>query len=242
MRTKSLLIAFAVIFPLALSAQAETLPRIISVTGTSLTKVAPDTIVWSISVQDTSQVLVDAKRANDDKLIAIMALLEDLDVSQEDINSGSLNIRKVFNRDEQGNRTLFQHFSVSRHVTAKQHDMERFDEFLEKLVSAAEVEVGFSLEGSDVTEARYGNRLEAVKLAKRKAEDMLEVLGSQLGRVISVNEHPPSSGLSQNGIWTNNFQTTYGSQPQVSDDSVTGTFSPGAIDIRTTVYVTFEIR
>lgn len=225
------------ILGLAPSAMAEKNPATISVAGTHVTKVVPDTVVWNITRTDEDPDLGKAKAGSDRNMMALMNMLGEMGVDGKDINSGSLEIRKVYHRDERGNRGPFRYFRVNRRMTVRQHDLTRFDEFLERLVGTAEIEVYPQLESSEIHAIRRENRLKAVVIAKQKATDMLNELGGKLGKPLSISENFQSGGTRQ--FVSNNMVTQMPSNPE--DDVVSGTFAPGTIDIRTTVYVTFEI-
>ncbi len=220
-------------------ARAQELPRTISVTGTALTRVVPDIITWHISTNDYERELLVAKESNDQKLKAIFALVDELEIAPEDMQTGSLRVRKVYNRDERGNQLDFKHFAISRSVTLRQRDLKRFDEFFSALLTSAEMDVNFSHESTKVHEHRWETRLKAVRLAKEKAEAMAELVGAEIGKAIAINEHSPSES-SRRDIRDINNPAPYRSRDAV-EDLVGGTFAPGSISVKITVYVTFEL-
>ncbi len=217
----------------------ETPTPTISVTGTSVTRVAPDVIAWHINVLDESKDMALAKKSNDGKMKVLMAVVAELGVKPEHVMTSQLSIRKEYEQDQRGRRLGFKHWVVSRRVTLRQHDLDRFDEYFGKLASAGDMEMSYSLESTDIHALRWDNRQKAVRLAKEKAEAMLEVLGAKLGKPMKVDEHGPQSpyGIGSNAV-SNNASFTMGNAP---DDAINGTFAPGAIEVRNTVYVTFEI-
>ncbi len=213
--------------------------RTISVSGTAATRTVPDTIVWRISLNETDKVLVDAKNRSDEKMKSVLDLVNELDVPTEDVQTGRLSIRREYERDERGRNTLdFKHFAVNRSVTFKQSDLERFDEFLTRLVGAADIEASFNFESSQFHEIRADTRLKALRAAKEKAESMCAVLDDKLGRVVTIDEHPRTGG--NMGRMDINYPAPFRPPPAEVDVSG-GTFAPGAIEIKVTVYATFEI-
>ena len=227
---------------LAMQAYAADEPvRTISVSGTAVTRTVPDTIAWRISLNETDKVLVDAKNRSDEKMKRVLGLVNELDVPTEHIQTGRLRISREYNRDERGNNLDFKHFAVNRSVTFKQSDLERFDEFLTKLVGAADIEASFNFESSEFMELRADTRLKALQVAKDKAESMCAVLDDKLGRVLAIDEYPRtgSDPWGMRGIMTQNV--SYYRTPSAEVDVSGGTFAPGAIEIKVTVYATFEI-
>jgi uncharacterized protein YggE len=227
-----------------LLAQAPASPsRTVSVSGTAVTRVAPDTIVWHISVREENPDLVQAKSDSDAQVRGILSLREEFGIKPEDVETGHLNIEREYERDKDGRRGPFKHFVIRRSITMRQHDFSRFDEFLSKLVAKARIEVSYSLESSRIHEVRFDNRLEALRIARRKAEAMAEEMGEELGRVLSISEYQPRSTGSS--WWPSNSAQnivfdTGSASPSV--DQTTGTFVPGAVEERATIYVIFEIK
>ncbi len=222
-----------------LAAEPEKPTRAVSVAGTAVTRTVPDIIVWHVTTSDYDKDLLRAKESSDKKLKAVLALKDELAVKPEDLQTGHLSIRREYHRDAHGHRTEFKHFAVTRNVTLKQRDLKRFDEFLTKLVSAAEMEVRFNFESSRIHELRADTRLKALRVARDKAEAMTRELGTKLGKVLTIDELRPSD-RSREWAGSNIAFTAAGDRPAV--DVASGTFAPGAIEVQITVYAAFEIE
>lgn len=213
--------------------------RTISVTGTVQTQVAPDMVVWQISLSDTDPVLSKAKAASDANVKAIIALREKLGIADGDLQTGAMSIRKEYNEDERGRRLDFKHFRVYRSITIRQRDLKRFDEFIDAFVASADLEVSFSYQYSKIHETRAETRLEALKIARDKAADLAEAVGAKLGKVLTIDEHGSDGGSRWNNLHMQNAYTPV-NNPGV--DQASGTFVPGAIDVKMTMYATFELE
>lgn len=232
--TSLLHIASASLLVLATThARAEDESRKITVTGTAVVRSVPDVIVWKISTTDQDPELNTAKKSSDAKLRAILGLREELAIAPEDVQTGHLRIRKVYERDRQNNQQEFKYFEVTREVTIKQRDLKRFDEYLTKLTSAAEMDLEFSFESTRYHELRRMTQVEAVRVAREKAKTMVEELGAKLGEVLTIEEPEPTYQS-----WASNRAFTNPSSPE---DSSSGTFAPGAIEIQVSVRVAFAI-
>ncbi len=218
-------------------AQGEEPVRSISVFGTVETMTAPDRIVWSIGLTDTNVSLQVAKQANDENIKAVVALREQLGIDEGDLETGQLNVHREYERDQYGQRGNFKHFVVTRNATIVQRDLKRFDEFLDALLSSAEMEVNFNFESSRIHEIRAETRLKALATAKDKAEAMAKVVGAKLGRPITINESPQENPW-QSHVLSNTIQV----QSTPSADLATESFVPGAISVQVTVYATFELE
>ncbi|MBI4558261.1 MAG: SIMPL domain-containing protein [Candidatus Hydrogenedentes bacterium] len=215
----------------------------ISVSGTAVTQTVPDVIQWSITITDENKDLQEAKRNSDAKMAAILTLARELGVRPEDLQTGYLNANREYNQDERGRRLDFKGFSVRRGVTLKQRDLKRFDEYLTKLVSSAEMEVSFSFDSSRMTDLRWETRLKALKAAKEKAEAMAKVVDATAGKVIRIEEPLPPEGRYGGGAY-GSFANTSFADPQAARpaDVAQGTFAPGAIEVKVTVNAIFELE
>ena len=219
-----------------LSAGEERPVRSISVSGTAEVKIAPDQITWRISLTDTDKNLLEAKKSNDEKVKSVVALRDKLGIGQGDLETGQVNVNREYTRNQHGQRGDFKHFAVTRSVTIRQRDLKRIDEFLDTLVSSAEMEVGFSFESSRMYEVRAETRLKALRAAKDKAAAMAKVVGAKLGPVLTINEH------SQRSSWRDETSNLGFVESTPAVDLATEKFVPGAISVQVTVYATFELE
>jgi len=212
-------------------------PRHVSVTGTSVARVQPDTVVWEVTIRRTNRDLARAQAECEESVKKVLALRSELKLKPEDAQTGYLSIQKVFDRDQAGNQTSFRHFEVVRSMTLRQRDTTRFDAILARLVEAADVEVSYHLESSDYHKLRAETRLEAVKAARDKASAMTNLLGAKLGRALRIAE--------PQGTWESPFSASNSMFPaprQAEPDTAPGSFAPGAIEIKVSVDVDFEIE
>ena len=213
-------------------------PRHVAVTGTSVARVQPDTVVWHINIRRMNKELAKAQIECDEGVKKVLALRTELTLKPEETQTGNLSIQKIYDRDQAGNQTSFRHFQVERSITLRQGDTTRFDVILARLVEAEDVEVSYSLESTEYHEVRAKTRLEAVKAARQKAAAMTELLGGKLGRVLRIAEPQEIWGSSSLGTSNSVFRAPRQAEP----DQAQGTFAPGAIDVRVSVEVAFEIE
>jgi uncharacterized protein YggE len=225
-----------VVFSVVSVDAAEMPVRSISVTGTVQTKTAPDLIVWRISLMDTDKDLRIAKQANDEIVKAVLALRDKLEIVEGDIETGQVSIDREYERDQHGQRGAFKHFSVRRSITIRQRELNRFDEYLDSLVASAEMEVGFSFESSKIHAIRSETRLKALAAAQEKARAMAQVVGAELGKVLTIKEHADNWGQSSPRSNSISIQ----SMPAI--DAASDTFVPGAISVSVTVHADFELK
>ena len=212
-------------------------PRHVAVTGTSISRVAPDTVVWQINIRRINRELTKAQAECDDGVKKVLALQAELKLKPEDVQTGYMSVQKIYDHDVNGNQTSFRHFLVDRHVTLRQRDLSRFDAILAKLIATEDIEVGYGLESSELTTIRGKTRLDAVKAARTKAIEMTELLGAKVGRVLRIAEPQEFHGMPMMA----NRAFAVGMQKAETDDNGS-TFAPGTIEVKVSVEVAFEIE
>jgi uncharacterized protein YggE len=213
-------------------------PRHVAVTGTSVARVQPDTVVWHVNIRRMNKELAKAQSECDEGVKKVLALRTELKLKPEEAQTGYLSVQKIYDRDQAGNQTSFRHFQVERSITLRQRDASRFDAVLAGLIAASDVEVSYSLESSEYHDLRAKTRLEAVKAARKKATEMTELLGGKLGRVLRIAEPQESWGSS---LYSNS-NSAFSAQRAAEPDQAPGTFAPGAIEVKVSIEVAFEIE
>ncbi len=236
LRTNVIAAVSALVFGIGAAVAAEEPIRQISVSGTVEAKTAPDRIVWHIALRDTDKNLQAAKRRNDERAKAVLALREKLQLEAGDLETGQVSVYREYEQTQRGERGNFKHFVVSRNVTIRERDLKRFDQFLDTLLSSSDMEVDFQMECSRVQEVRSQTRLKALQVAKEKAAAMAGELGAKLGPVLKIEEHSPREP------WQSPMSNASFTQSTLAPDQGSETFVPGALSVRVTVYVTFELR
>lgn len=242
-------VIIAVVFCLfPISSNAEEIQRTVTTTGTITTRVSPDVIVWHIGIKDTDKsVLVNAKKRNDEKVRRVLKLIRSLEVSPEDLQTGTLDVRREYEYDSRGRNPEFKEFVIERGITFKQRNLIRFDEFFDKLIGAGDIEASFSFESTRFHELRKETRLKAVRTAKEKAKAMCREAGAKLGKPITISEVPQNapSYASRNthGYYSSlsNNISSASINTEAEIDTTIGSFAPGAIEIKVSVHAVFEI-
>jgi uncharacterized protein YggE len=197
-------------------------------------RVTPDLIVWRINLRDEDVELQAAKARNDARLAAALEVIQGLEIPANQLQTSLVSVSREHDNTPQG-RGEFRHFSVRRGITVRQTDLEQFDRFFDALLAEADAEVSFNLEHSRMIELRHEAREDAVEQAKLKAERMVQRAGSQVGRLLSLEEHVPG-GRGQSPI--SNIAMHSGALPP---DNLMGTLAPGTIEVTASVRAVFEI-
>lgn len=210
--------------------------RTISVSGTSVTRVIPDTIVWSVTVNASDRELTKAKQKSDALIKGILSTAARLGAPKHCLQTGYLNVSKEYERAQNGRDRTFKHFNITRTVTIKATDTSRFDDYLTALVKNTDMNVNYRLETSELETIRWKTRLKAVAIAQKKATAMAEVLDAKVGEPLKIDE------AAQNRFGPlNTHQYNMAEQP-ASDGVSDGTFAAGSIPITVSVKVVFALK
>jgi len=213
--------------------------RSITVTGTAVTRVVPDTVVWDVTITATNADLMRAHKTSEKQVGELLGRVRQLGVKSADVQTGYLTVNKEYERSQYGGTGAFKHFVLSRAVTIKQRDTAHFDAFLTALVKSRDMTVRYRLESSEVYTLRSKTRLKAVAIAKEKAAAMARTLGAHIGVPLTIREH----GIGDFQSAPNNRVQWNQPQDESADvDGSGGTFAPGSIEVRASVAVAFELQ
>lgn len=223
----------------------------ITVTGTSVTRVAPDIASWDIKIWDQGQ-LADAKASDEQKTQAVLNVIRELGVDQQDVQTDYLRVEQQYDQKLLPRRVSIG-WTVSRSIKFKQRDLARFDEFVDRLLKMADVDVRYTLETSRYHDLRKETRLAAMRVAKEKAEAMCTAVGAKLGDVVGIQEQPQFSNQSYDPWWggwgfsspstymSNSMVTAPSPAPAMDEVSDQTTMAPGLIDIAESVRISFAV-
>lgn len=209
-------------------------PRLstINVQGTATIKVVPDIMKWSVSIRIDSDDVIDAKKDNDRSVLKVLDLLKDMGVDTKDIQTGGIKITK--NYDYYGSKV--KKFNVSNDIWFTANEISKYDDFTSELIVINNLYINnIQLEYSGARETRVKARNDALLAAKKKAEEMADVLGMAVGKPILIQEDQYYSY--GNNILSNSL--TY--DPGYSTYGTGTTFSEGTISVEAKVNVNFEL-
>jgi len=211
--------------------------RTVAVSGTAKTKIAPDMVIWNVSVNATHKKLAKAKKQSDTQVQAVLKAARQFKIKDKDMQTGHLNIRKVYEHRKYGDRGSFKHYAIVRSVTLIQRNVKQFDQLFTQLIQNNDIEVNYSLALSNLEEVRANTRLKAVKAAQNKADAMAKELGEKLGWVLKVQEHAEPQHVYARNANNVVFQSM--------DDNSSGggsTFAAGVIEVQISINATFAMR
>lgn len=160
----------------------------ISVSATGKSYQAPDVATVSAGVVTQAATAQDAMRANARKMNSIFDALKAAGIQQRHIQTSQLALNPQY--DYKDRRTpRISGYEARNTVTAKSEDLDQVGPMLDALVSAGANNInGISFGIKDSEGAKSEARREAVKDARRKADEMATAAGVRLGRILHMSE------------------------------------------------------
>ncbi|HZS29057.1 MAG TPA: SIMPL domain-containing protein [Candidatus Angelobacter sp.] len=169
-----------------LSAEENTLPKVVRVVGTSEVKVVPDRAVIDIGVEKQDSRATTAKHAEDTAIRKILASLRANAIDEKDMQTTYLSLQP---RTIYVKKVRTSYFVAEQTLTVTVRDLSKLDGILESLVQAGGNRIDqISYEVSDLRKYRDQARDLAVKAAQEKAEALARAVGQNIGKAQTIEE------------------------------------------------------
>jgi uncharacterized protein YggE len=237
-----MLVGLALVFSPLVSAQtpepgAETITRTISVSGTGVVKVDPDTASISLGVIANDESLEVAQETVSTGLASITQSLTDAGIAAEDIQTNSYSVYPVPEYDRDGNYVGVERYEVSAGLTVIVRDIDSVGTVLDDAVEAGANNVwGISFYVEDPSAAASQARQAAVEDARGKADELATAGGMVVVNIVSISESfAPEPTARQ-------FDFPAADMAMEAGGSAAVPVSPGQTDVRVEVQVVFEIE
>ncbi|PKG68265.1 MULTISPECIES: SIMPL domain-containing protein [Pseudoalteromonas] len=174
----------------ALAAATPDAPHIY-VKGEATLTTMPDYVQLSVGITEVDKDLIAAKNKTDLTIAKAIKLVKEIGVKEGDINAGQISI----NRDSQYNRTTgnqeFKGFKVSRTLTVKLSDINKYPELLQSLVNNGINEINQTqFLASNYNELHKKAQKLAIKDAQDAAKEFSEDYGVDLKGLYSASLSP----------------------------------------------------
>lgn len=233
MRNAILLSALILLATGAAAAQAD-VPTI-SVQGTATTDVTPDEMVWQLRVRNQGPSL-ESVAADHQRLVnEVLELLEKAGVDEKKLQTTRMSFGE--NRVFRNGTQLREGFTASTNVNFRSTDLDDYAKLWIKLAGVDGVEVlNVSYDVADRIAVQGETRKEALRAARRKAQELAAVLDATLGEPLQIAE----AGMSMPHTPMPMYRNT-----AMMDESAGGgggpAHAPGQITIRMTMSVVFRL-
>ena len=166
---------------------SDTEPPTITARGIGRVTGVPDTVVITLGVESESAQASEALAGNNERTRAVIDLLKQAGVAEEDIQTSQFSINPRF--DNEG-RAIVGYF-VTNLLTARVSDDVDAGALIDKAAQAAGNDIrvqSIQFEIDDKGSLYEDARQEAVEEAKNQAEQLAEAAGVELGSIRSITE------------------------------------------------------
>lgn len=206
---------------------------LIQVQGSGVVFANPDEILVSISLYNKDMNLVKTRSDHKTQSKKVVSFLRKMGISAEHIQTQ----RSYIGPKRHHKTKELEFYYASQSINVCVRDMDKYDDLIDGLVDMNVSKVGSpNFRSDDIVSKRSEALRLAMKDAKAKAQMMVAELGQTIGKAKIISEV-------QNKRTTYNAET-YGSQVVSSSASTVGAaqaFSPGQMEIKSVVTVSFEL-
>jgi hypothetical protein len=252
----SVYLIFTLYLSVALAyAQQQQTPQLalITVSGQAEVKVAPDEVVFNLSVVKLDKDLQAAKEQNDQSVRRIMELARKYNIAAQDVQTDYLSVEPKYReerRPQTGNlvsepvevKRIFEGYQVSKSVVIRLRDISRFESFLSDIIRAGIDRVGeVEFRTSEMRKYRDQARALAMRAARDKAVALTKEIGQTVGRAYNIREegYVYGSSTSNTSVYSSTVMTEGGSTAAFDEESTT--IAPGMITVTARVTVSFHL-
>ena len=185
-RLVPLLLALAVALP---SGAAEVQPPHISVYGTAVKEVPPDEMHWTLNVTTRGPDVAAVAEMHDRKVAGVIRFLKENSVDEDKIQTSRISLSENWvyrdrSREKDG-------YIGTTTVLFESDDLDKYRDFWMGLAELPDVSVnGVIFETSERIRHQNQTRIEALRLAREKAQAMALALDTSIGNPISIEEIP----------------------------------------------------
>jgi hypothetical protein len=241
MKKTLLLLVAAVVVALAAPprslAEDKPEPRLVTVAGEAEVNVAPDEVVFDLTVSTFNKDLRLAKSQTDERLKSLIALAKRHGVADADTQTDYINLVPHYRGNNEARALLG--YTVRKDLVLTLRDVTRAEGLLSELLAGDVTRVNsVSFRSSQMRKYRDQARDMAMKAAREKAVALAGAVGQKIGKAYSIEEEVPTRSYAlQNSLSVN-------SSSGASDDTTSseGTLALGLIKINARVNVKFELE
>jgi len=210
--------------------------RLITVAGEAEVKVAPDEVVFDVTVQTINKDLRLAKNQTDDRLKRLIELTRKYQIGAADVQTDYIRLEPRYRGNDESR--LFIGYSVRKDLIFTLRDVTQAEALLSELIELGISRVnGVRFQTSQLRKYRDQARALAIKAAHEKATALTAEIGQKIGKAYLIEEEVPARVGPYQNISANN-------SIMVSDDSTEseGTLALGQIKVTARVTVKFELN
>ncbi|MEM9364506.1 MAG: SIMPL domain-containing protein [Planctomycetota bacterium] len=176
--------------------RADEIPRTIRVMGTGTAAGVPDIAMVNLGVTTEDAQASAAVKSNSRVVSKLLQMLSLQGIEERDTQTKGFNVRPVYSRDNNRNRSAPQisGYSVSNQIRIRVRELDNLGRLLDELVAAGSNQIsGISFDIDDPIKLQDAAKQAAVKDAMRVAKLYADAAGVRVGSLISLSESSSAS-------------------------------------------------
>ncbi len=212
----------------------------ISVTGEGKVSAIPNLATVNIGVLSQGATAVEVKNQNNDKVNKVINFIKAQGIDAKDITTSQFNFYPM--QSYTGGTPKITGYQGNQNVTVKVRGIDKSQDQLNKILDGSVNNGANQVDGANLSVEKPGDlqnqaRKLAIEDAKKKAQELADAAGLNLGKVVSLSEsggypgpimYAPTAAMGQGG--------------GAMDKSVAPDIQPGSQEISETMTVVFEIK
>lgn len=208
----------------------------IHVSATATVEAKPELAVFDFLIEERGKQLKPLKNVVDRKASALVKLCKQLGIKPKDLTSAELSIEPQYHY----NTNRFTGYHVSRTVTARLYDLEKYSKVIDGAVNSGITTVrNISLQLKDDENLEKQAMTRAVDSAFAKALLLAKQNRVTLGKVTSVSETGSNNYVAANYLAK---QSRSRGMTGVAMEAAPFAFEPGHLSVSKTVQITYAIN
>lgn len=226
----ALLLLFVAVSGVATYAEAEFDVPHIKVLGTAETKVVPNELHWSVSVNSRGQLVEDVSKSHGKDVAKVLKYLHRSGIDDEDVKTSRMQLKE--NWVYRNNNRLRDGYFAFTSIDFKTVDFTEYQKHWEQLATFNNLTInGVQFDISNRIEIQNETRILAVKKARAKAKALAEAVDAHLLEPLLIAEVEGRSPLHRNVV----------QRMEVADSGGDSSISAGQESVRVSVRVLFRI-
>jgi uncharacterized protein YggE len=206
----------------------------VTVFGTAVTQAKPDLLRWYLTVSDKGTELPAVSEVHTSHTAAVLRLLGEKAIRPEETQTSGMRFSE--GREYRDNSWVKDGYVATTQISFTMRNPADYREVWLELARLAGVSVdSVTWDVSNRIEVQDGTRLEALRSAKAKAEQMAAALNGKVSEPIAIEEVLTEDPWAARSMMSNSLQE--GSREDEGGDVI----SPGAVTIRIRVRVVFHL-
>lgn len=157
----------------------------ISVSGEGKIKVKPDQVVIKFGVENIGKDAPEVKKLNDETVDKVMKYIKKFGIPSTDFQTTNVNLNRNYDYDK---KKYF--YQANQNITILLKDVSKYDALMMSLVDNGINNISnVEFKSSKIEDFKSESRKNAMRDAKKKAEDYVSVLNQKIGKALLISDN-----------------------------------------------------